>query len=89
MSEPSSMEEGRSNVSPAEPAQDLKGSYIPRPEVPPPPTCWPFVTAVGLMVFFWGFVLNLLVASVGVALFAIGMGGLIGDWVREHRSQAN
>jgi hypothetical protein len=64
------------------------GGSPPRPEHPPEPTFWPFVTAVGLMIFFWGVVLNLFVLSVGVGVFIIGMAGLIGDWVHEHRNQS-
>jgi|GEM_PF-5251410 len=58
----------------------------PRPEKPPPPTFWPFITAVGLAICFWGALLNMLVVCVGAAVFVIGMAGLIGDWVREHQS---
>ena len=64
------------------------GGSAPRPEHPPQPTFWPFVTAVGLMIFFWGVVLNLLVVSVGLGVFVIGMAGLMGDWVHEHRNQS-
>jgi hypothetical protein len=37
------------------------------------------------MICFWGIELNLLVVSVGGGVFIIGIAGLIGDWVREHR----
>jgi len=87
MSEPPVNEPSSSGISPGEPAPDPERSTPPRPENPPPPTVWPFVTAVGLAITFWGMVLNLLVVCVGVGVFLVGMAGLVGDWVREHRNQ--
>lgn len=87
MSEPAADHQNRSAVSPAQPTHHPKGSTIPRPEIPPPPTHWPFVTAVGLAICFWGILLNLLVICVGGGIFVIGMAGLVGDWVHEHRSE--
>jgi hypothetical protein len=40
-----------------------------------------------MMVIFWGFLLDPLVLGVGAGIFLIGMVGLTGDWVREHRNQ--
>jgi hypothetical protein len=74
-----------SGFSPGGATDNLKPSTLPRPENPPPPTFWPFITAVGLMICFWGIELDLLVVSVGGGVFIIGIAGLIGDWVREHR----
>jgi hypothetical protein len=71
-----------------EAAGDLKGSSLPRPLKPPPPTCWPFVTAVGLTSCFWGALLDGIVFFVGATVFVIGMAGLLGDWVREHRDES-
>jgi hypothetical protein len=87
MTEPVTNDQTRSAASPAEPARVPMGSTAPRPENPPPPTIWPFVTSIGLMIGFWGVVLNMLVVCVGAGVFAIGMAGLVGDWVREHRNQ--
>jgi hypothetical protein len=87
MSDPVTSQHSASSVSRAEPTHRPEGETPPRPENPPPPTCWPFVTAVGLTICFWGIVLNLLVVCVGAGVFLIGMGGLVGDWVREHRNQ--
>jgi hypothetical protein len=75
-------------ISPAAPAHDPTGFSQPRPVHPPPATFWPFVTAVGLAVGFWGVTLNLLVVCVGIGVFVIGMSGLVGDWVREHRNES-
>lgn len=86
MSEPATNQQDLSGVSPAEVAHDPNGS-TPRPVNPPPPTYWPFVTAVGLTICFWGVVLNLFVVCVGIGVFVIGMAGLIGDWIREHRTE--
>jgi len=87
MSEPAA-NQNPSGVSRAEPAHHPERWTIPRPEIPPPPTHWPFVTAVGLTICFWGILLNLLVVCVGAGVFVIGMVGLIGDWVREHRTKS-
>jgi hypothetical protein len=76
-----------SEMKPAEPLDYFHGPSVPRPEKPPPPTVWPFVTAVGMTIIFWGLVLNLFVICVGGGVFVIGMAGLVGDWVREHRNQ--
>lgn len=81
-------EKGDSNADPAHADHGLKGLAKPRPLTPPPPTVWPFVTAVGLTAFFWGMVLNLTVLLVGAAVFAVGMAGLTGDWVGEHKGQS-
>ena len=88
MDEPAANQPHSPGVSSAAAAHDSMGSTAPRPEIPPPPTIWPFVTAVGLAFCFWGVLLNLLVVCVGAGVFLIGMSGLIGDWVREHRSQS-
>jgi hypothetical protein len=78
-----------SEDSPADVAHAPKGWAAPLPLHPPPPTIWPFVASVGLMIGFWGITLNLLVVCVGAGVFAIGMAGLIGDWVREHQNRTN
>jgi hypothetical protein len=75
-------------ISPAAPAHDPTEFSEPRPLHPPPPTFWPFVTAIGLAMVFWGVTLNLLVVCVGIGVFVIGMAGLIGDWVSEHRNES-
>jgi Cytochrome c oxidase subunit IV len=69
-------------------SNDPKGFSQPRPRHPPPATFWPFVTAMGLAMVFWGVTLNLLVVCVGIGVFVVGMSGLVGDWVREHRNES-
>ena len=84
MDEAAASEADVSKIGSAQPEPDPVGSSPPRPLKVPPPTFWPFITAVGTAICFWGAVLNLLVVGVGVCVFVIGMGGLVGDWVREH-----
>lgn len=86
MPEPAVYQKNLSGMPPAEAAHDSNGS-TPRPVNPPPSTYWPFVTAVGLTICLWGIVLNLLVVCVGSGVFVIGTAGLIGDWIREHRTE--
>jgi hypothetical protein len=88
MSESEENQTSAPGVSRAEPAHHLTGSHAPLPENPPPPTVWPFVTAVGLATCFWGATLNLFVECFGIGVFLVGMAGLVGDWVREHRNQS-
>jgi hypothetical protein len=84
MDEAAASDSNRSRIAREELKADLEGSSPPKPLKVPPPTFWPFITAVGTAICFWGAVLNLLVVGVGVCVFVIGMGGLVGDWVREH-----
>jgi hypothetical protein len=73
-----------SKIATTGPKPEPEESSPPRPLSIPPPTFWPFITAVGTAICFWGALLNLLVVCVGVCVFLIGMAGLVGDWVREH-----
>ena len=88
MAETSENPGGAEDRKAAQPAEQLSGTFQPRPRHPPPPTCWPFVTAVGIMGCFWGLLLMPLVIIVAGAILVIGLAGLIGDWVREHRTES-
>jgi len=87
MDESAEKQQNHSAPSPAKSAHDATGLSAPRPLHPPPPTFWPFVTAVGLAACFWGAVLNLFVVYVGIGVFVVGMAGLVGDWVVEQRNE--
>lgn len=45
----------------------------------PPPTYWPAVLALGIVLLFWGLVSSPIISAVGLGLFALGLGGWIGD----------
>jgi len=85
MSEPIDKEKDASS---AQAAHALQGSNQPRPRHVPPPTFWPFVTAVGLTGCCWGIVTRSTVVIAVAGIFVVGIGGLIGDWIREHRSKS-
>ena len=84
MDDAAANEPNPSNLASTDPKRDPEESSPPRPLNIPPPTFWPFITAMGTAICFWGAVLNLLVVGVGICVFVIGMAGLVGDWVREH-----
>lgn len=51
----------------------------------PSPTYWPMVLALGIAVFFWGFMTMLLVNLIGLALIVVALIGWIGEVRDEHR----
>jgi len=57
--------------------------YVPHVHVPPP-TYWPMVLALGVAVFFWGFMTMLLVNMIGLGLIVISLVGWIGEIRHEH-----
>lgn len=59
-------------------AEDGTTWYVPHVHVPSP-TYWPMVLALGVTVFFWGFMTMLLVNVIGLALIVISLIGWIGE----------
>lgn len=57
--------------------------YVPHVHMPEP-TYWPMVLALGVSVFFWGFMTMPLVSGIGVALIVISLVGWIGEIRHEH-----
>jgi len=55
------------------------GWSLPRPAELPIPSYWPAVLALAVMLVFWGLVSSLIITVVGLALFALGLAGWIGD----------
>ena len=45
----------------------------------PRPTYWPVVLAFGIMLLAWGIVTTLAISVIGLVIFALGLGGWIGD----------
>ncbi len=45
----------------------------------PQPTYWPVVLAVGVMFLAWGIVTTIAITIIGLVLFALGLGGWIGE----------
>jgi hypothetical protein len=50
----------------------------------PRPTYWPAVLALGVTFIAWSILTSPLIGVVGVGLFAVGLGGWIGDMLDEH-----
>lgn len=55
------------------------GWSVPRPAELPRPTYWPAVLALGIVLLVWGLVSSLVISGVGLALFAVGLSGWIGE----------
>jgi hypothetical protein len=51
----------------------LPAAHLPRP------TYWPVVLAVGVMFLAWGIVTTIAITIIGLVLFALGLGGWIGE----------
>lgn len=56
----------------------LPAAHLPRP------TYWPVVLAVGVMFLAWGIVTTIAITIIGLALFALGLGGWIGELRHGH-----
>ena len=56
----------------------LPAAHLPRP------TYWPVVLAVGIMFFAWGIVTTIAITVIGLVLFALGLGGWIGELRHGH-----
>ena len=49
----------------------------------PQPTYWPAVLALGITFLAWGILTSPIIIVVGLLLFAVGLGGWIGDLQHE------
>jgi hypothetical protein len=61
------------------------GANEPEPIVMPRPTPWPAATAAGIALVAWGLIASAVFIVVGAALFAISLGGWIGEIRHERR----
>lgn len=61
------------------------GWSTPRPEHIPRSTAWPGAMALGITVFAWGFVTSPILLGVGFVVFALSLGGWIGEIRHEGR----
>ena len=57
----------------------------PKPEVLAGPTWWPALLALGATFIAWGLVTSFIVLIIGLATFAVSLGGWIGDMRHEHK----
>jgi hypothetical protein len=55
------------------------GYSLPLPEEIPPPTPWPAGLALGVALFGWGLIASPVLLVIGALLFAVALGGWIGD----------
>lgn len=51
----------------------------PKPDTIPPSTAWPASLALGTMFFAWGLVASSIIVAVGFVVFAVSLGGWIGE----------
>ena len=57
--------------------------YKAQPEHLPPPTYWPFFTAFGVVLMFWGILTSWIISGIGLVLFGIALAGWIVEIYRE------
>lgn len=64
-----------------EPVADTEDTveYLSVPVVPDPPSYAPIFTGLGIAVFAWGFLTNLTILILGLAIFTFG----ISVWIKE------
>ncbi len=58
--------------------EPLPAAHLPRP------TYWPVVLAVGILFLAWGIVTTIGISVIGLALFALALGGWIGELHHGH-----
>ena len=51
------------------------------------PTWWPAALALGIVLVLWGIVTSLMVAAVGVAVFAVALAGWLGEVCHARRQR--
>ncbi len=68
----------------ATPALTTQYSALSTPAALPRPTYWPVVMAAGIVFMTWGIATTLAISAIGLALFALALGGWIGDWRHGH-----
>ena len=61
------------------------GWSVPLPESIPEPTPWPPALALGIALTGWGLIASTVVLVIGLLLFAVSLGGWIGDIRNESR----
>jgi hypothetical protein len=50
-----------------------------QPDKLPAPTFWPIVLAVGIILFFWGFMSSIIFSGLGLFVMGIALAGWIGE----------
>ena len=59
--------------------ESRRGWHRPLPETLPRPTAFPAVVAFGTCLLAWGVETSWVISSVGLVVFAVGIGGWIGE----------
>jgi hypothetical protein len=78
-------EHGAPEPAPPKELPGREGWTLPKPEHVPKPSIWPMGLALGITFTFWGIVTSWVVIAVGLSVFAISIGG----WIGEMRHEAN
>lgn len=65
----------------------MNDHYKARPTELPRPTYWPFFLAFGVSLIFWGVLTTWLISGMGLLVFAIAIGGWLGDVAGELASE--
>jgi hypothetical protein len=55
------------------------GWSLPRPAALPPPSYWPAVLALAIVLLLWGLVSSIVVSAIGLGLFILAITGWVGD----------
>jgi hypothetical protein len=62
---------------------NMEGWNIPKPEVIPPPTYWPFVLSFGATLMGFGVLTSYLISLAGIVLFVLAIVKWVGEMCRE------
>lgn len=57
--------------------------YKAQPEELPKPTYWPFFSAFGVVLMFWGILTSWIITGIGFILFGVALTGWIVDVYKE------
>ena len=57
--------------------------YKAQPQELPPPTYWPFFTALSVVLMFWGILTSWIITGIGFILFTIALAGWIFEIYKE------
>jgi hypothetical protein len=58
-----------------------------KPHKLPRPTYWPFFTALGVVLIFWGILTTWFITGIGLITFGIALGGWISDLNNELKNE--
>jgi hypothetical protein len=83
MQESSENRSALERLSPDGERTNMDGWNVPKPEVIPPPTYWPFVFSFGAALIGFGVLTSYIISGVGLVLFVLAIAKWMGELCRE------